>query len=496
MPARVLMLQGTSSDAGKSLLAAGLCRLLTRRGLRVRPFKPQNMSNNAAVTPDGGEIGRAQALQARACGVAASRHMNPVLLKPESDTGAQVIVQGKRFMTCSARDYHALKPTLLPLVLDSFMALCDEADIVIAEGAGSPAEKNLRDGDIANMGFALAAGCPVILVSDIERGGALAAIVGTMRLLDQPERSLVRGYLVNKFRGDPRLFDDALPILRDETGLDCLGVVPWFPQARQLPQEDILGLAGTGAKDGPLRVAVPRLPRIANFDDLDPLAHEPDVEIRLLEPGDALPGDTDLVLLPGSKSTIADLAALRAAGWDVDIRAHVRRGGWVIGLCGGYQMLGREIADPRGIEGQPRTARGLGLLDVATELLPDKTVRPASATELATGLAVHGYEIHLGRTGGADACRPMLRLESGEPDGALAPRGRVMGCYLHGLFAADDFRHAFLARIRSREPSGLIYARTVGDTLEALAEHLGACLDLDAVLAAARVPLSRSAGLP
>lgn len=483
------MLQGTGSDVGKSLLVAGLGRLLTRRGLRVRPFKPQNMSNNAAVAADGGEIGRAQALQAQACGVPPSRHMNPVLLKPETDSGAQVIVQGARRGSFTARAYHALKPSLLPAVLDSFAALAAEADLVLVEGAGSPAEANLRAGDIANMGFALAAEVPVLLVADIERGGALAAIVGTVALLDPPERALLAGYLINKFRGDPRLFDEAVPILRARAGLACLGVVPWFADARRLPQEDVLGLAA-GPRDGPalVRIAVPRLPRIANFDDLDPLAQEPDVAIRLLEPGDALPADTDLVLIPGSKAVLADLAALRDAGWDVDIAAHRRRGGHILGLCGGYQMLGRMIHDPLGLEGAAASAPGLGLLDVATVLQPTKIVRETQAHELTTGRPVAGYEIHLGHTTGPDTARPMLRRQSGLPDGAVAADGRVAGCYLHGLFADDAFRHAFLARLRERAPSGLAYRDGIEATLDRLAEHLAACIDVEALLAAARAP--------
>ncbi len=357
-----LMIQGTCSNAGKSLLVAGLCRAFRRRGLAVLPFKPQNMSNNAAATADGGEIGRAQALQARACGVAATVDMNPVLLKPQSETGAQVVVQGRVLTTCAARDYHRLKPTLLPRVLDSFARLEGAADLVLVEGAGSPAEVNLRAGDIANMGFALAARVPVILAGDIERGGVIAQLVGTVALLEPEERALLRGYIVNKFRGDPGLFDSAHPLILERTGLQSLGVVTWFEAARNLPKEDVLGLEEV-ARSRPgaaIRVAVPRLPRIANFDDLEPLAAEPDVALRLLEPGEALPGDTDLVLLPGSKATIADLAAFRAAGWDIDLQAHVRRGGWVLGLCGGYQMLGTRIADPEGLGGSAPDGRRAG----------------------------------------------------------------------------------------------------------------------------------------
>ena len=349
------MLQGTGSDVGKSLITAGLARAYTHRGLAVRPFKPQNMSNNAAVTADGGEIGRAQALQARACGVPPCTDMNPVLLKPQSEIGAQVVVQGRVLGTARARDYQALKPTLLPRVLESFRRLANGCDLVLVEGAGSPAEINLRDGDIANMGFAEAAGVPVVLVADIDRGGVIASLVGTWTVLDAGERASLRGYIINKFRGDPGLFDSGLRIITERTGLPSFGVVPWLEAARRLPAEDavVLDRANATEAERPIRVAVPRLPRIANFDDLDPLAAEPDVSVAFVHSGRALPGDADLIVLPGSKATVADLAALRAEGWDIDIVAHLRRGGLVLGLCGGYQMLGTRIRDPLGIEGPP-----------------------------------------------------------------------------------------------------------------------------------------------
>jgi adenosylcobyric acid synthase len=487
--ARALMIQGTCSNAGKSLLVAGLCRAFTRRGLRVRPFKPQNMSNNAAVTVDGGEIGRAQALQARACGTPPVVDMNPVLLKPQSDTGAQVVVQGRVLRSCTARDYHALKPQLLPGVLASFDRLAAAADLVLVEGAGSPAEVNLRSGDIANMGFARAAAVPVVLAGDIERGGVIAQLVGTVLLLEPEERALLRGYLVNKFRGDPALFDDAHPLIEARTGLRSLGVVTWYAGARDLPKEDMLGLAelardGAAREPGAIRVAVPGLPRIANFDDLDPLAAEPDVDLRVLEPGQPVPAATDLVLLPGSKATRADLAALRAAGWDIDILAHARRGGWVLGLCGGYQMLGRSIADPLGLEGAPGEVAGLGLLAVDTMLAPRKTLALRGAWDIATEEPVRGYEIHMGRTDGPGRYRPMLRLDPGT-DGAVSPDGRVMGCYLHGILAADGFRRALLARICGRAGALLAYEARVEAALDGLARHLEECLDLDRLLALA-----------
>jgi adenosylcobyric acid synthase len=478
-----VMIQGTASNAGKSLLVAGICRHFANQGLQVRPFKPQNMSNNAAATPDGGEIGRAQALQALACRAPLEVDMNPVLLKPSSERGAQVVVQGRVLTTCNARDYHTLKPTLMSAVMASFARLRETADLVVVEGAGSPAEVNLRAGDIANMGFALAADVPVILAGDIERGGVIAQFVGTMALLEPAEHRLVRGYIVNKFRGDPSLFDNAHPIIESRAGLLNLGVVPWFDAAADLPAEDVLGLAGV-TRPGGLKIVVPRLPRISNFDDLDPLRLEPDVDLVILEPGRAIPGDADLVLLPGSKATRSDLAALQAAGWDIDIKAHHRRGGWVLGLCGGYQMLGRLVHDPDGLEGAPGSSEGLGLLELETTLAPLKTVRQTRAIDVGTGLAVEGYEIHQGRTSGPDTARPMLQLAD-HPDGAISPGGRVMGAYLHGLFANDAFRHAFLARIRAREASDLAYAARLEVVLDGLAAHLAAHLDMARIAAIA-----------
>ncbi len=480
------MFQGTGSDVGKSLMVAGLCRAYTRRGMKVRPFKPQNMSNNAAVTAEGGEIGRAQALQARACKVAASVHMNPVLLKPQSEIGAQVVVQGKVWGQCKARDYRALKPQLLPAVLDSFAKLSTEADLVLVEGAGSPAEINLRDGDIANMGFAEAADVPVLLVGDIDRGGVIASIVGTMKLLPAEEAARIKGYLINKFRGDPTLFVDGLTAIKRATGLDSLGVVPWFERAHLLPAEDAVALNGYRARsEGEIRIAVARLPRIANFDDLDPLRAEPDVRVELVEPGQPLPADADLVLLPGSKSTIGDLAALRAAGWDIDLKAHVRRGGKVLGLCGGYQMLGARLDDPDGTEGPAGAVAGLGLLAVDTVLAGDKALIEVTGTERASGRRVRGYEMHIGRTTGADCARPMLDLE-GRPDGAISADGRVMGTYVHGLFADDGFRHDFLNRLKVRAESGVAYEAQVEQVLDQLADHLERHADTKRILELAR----------
>lgn len=479
-----LMLQGTGSDVGKSLLAAGLCRAFVRRGLAVRPFKPQNMSNNAAVTADGGEIGRAQALQARACGLEPVTDMNPVLLKPESETGAQVIVQGRRVATLAARDYAARKVEFLPAVLASFARLAAGADLVVVEGAGSPAEINLRAGDIANMGFAVAARVPVVLVGDIHRGGVIASIVGTFALLPENEAALIGAFLVNKFHGDPALFADAARFLAAHTGRPCAGIVPHFPAADRLPAEDALALARVAGGDGPLHIAVPRLSRIANFDDLDPLRLEPAVRLTLVAPGTAIPGDAALVLLPGSKSTIADLAFLRAQGWDIDILAHVRRGGRVLGLCGGYQMLGRAIRDPAGIEGGSRAATGLGLLDVETVLEPAKTLERVAGVHCASGAPLAGYEMHLGRTGGPDCARPFARV-AGANEGATSPDGRVAGTYLHGLFASDAFRSAWLAGFGAAA-AGMAFEHETERTLDALADHVEAHCDLGLLLRVAR----------
>jgi adenosylcobyric acid synthase len=481
MTARI-MIQGAGSNVGKSMLVAGLCRVFARQGLRVRPFKPQNMSNNAAVAL-GGEIGRAQALQARACGVAPHVDMNPILLKPESETGSQVIVQGKRLTTVKARDYAALKPQLMAPVLDSFHRLSAAADLVIVEGAGSPAEVNLRANDIANMGFARAAGVPVILTGDIDRGGVIAQLVGTQSVIDPADAALIRGFLINKFRGDPRLFDDGYRFIQDRTRWPGFGVVPWFADAHKLPAEDAADLRRTSGNGGFL-IAVPQLSRIANFDDLDPLAQEPGVTLHMIPPGKPLPVEADLIILPGSKATIADLAFFRAQGWEIDLTAALRRGAHVLGLCGGYQMLGATIADPAGIEGPAGSVPGLGLLDITTTMTPDKRVTEVAATHIASGHQVRGYEIHIGHSAGPDRARHMFHV-SGDPEGAISPNGRVMGSYLHGMFVADGFRRAFLAGLGAA-PGNESYDATVEATLEALADHLERHVDCAGLLGLAR----------
>ncbi len=489
MTTPAIMLQGTGSDVGKSVLVAGLCRLFARRGLRVRPFKPQNMSNNAAVaaipgTGAFGEIGRAQWLQALACHTPPTVDMNPVLLKPQSSTGSQIVVRGRVFGTAEARDYQRLKPRLLTHVLDAFEDVAETADLVIVEGAGSPAEINLRRGDIANMGFARAAGVPVVLVGDIDRGGVIASLVGTHTVLEDADAKMIRGFLVNKFRGDPSLFDEGLAAVTRFTGWPALGLVPHLKAARTLPPEDSVALERLSQQgSGPFRICVPLLDRIANFDDLDPLAQEPGVSLHFVRPGARIPAGADLVVLPGTKSTLGDLAAFRAHGWDRDLGAVRAAGGAILGLCGGFQLLGRAVRDPAGHDGTAGEAEGLGLLDVETTMSGDKTVRPV-AGRAALGVPVEGYEIHLGRTDGPDRARPFAHV-GGMPEGASSADGRVMGTYLHGLFAGDAFRRAFLASLGCAVAAGPGYGARVEAALDAVADGLAAAVDADRLLATA-----------
>jgi adenosylcobyric acid synthase len=487
MTARAIMLMGTGSDVGKSLIATGLCRAYNRRGLKVLPFKPQNMSNNAAVTVDGGEIGRAQALQARAACVPPCTDMNPVLLKPETTTGAQVVVRGKRVASMSARDYFNAREQFMPAIIESFHRLARRSDLVIVEGAGSPAETNLRDGDLANMGFAKAADIPAILIGDIHRGGVIASVVGTFQVLDPTDVTRIKGFIINNFHGDIELFRVGEKFTVEKTKVPCLGVVPHFAVAHRLPAEDAVALErDIKSNGGALKIAVLRLPRIANFDDLDPLKLEPSVSIAMVQPGEPIPGDARLVIVPGSKSSIADLKALRREGWDIDIAAHIRRGGYVLGLCGGYQMLGRAVHDPEGLEGPPESVEGLAALDVETTLTGGKTLTSVEALHLASGTPIRAYEIHLGTTTGPDCVRPFARIGDA-PDGAVSADGRIMGTYLHGCFVADDFRRSFLSMLGG-VPGELRFDETIERTLDELAEHLERHLDLDAILALSRVP--------
>ncbi len=477
-----LMIQGTCSDAGKSALVTGLCRALRRRGLRVAPFKPQNMALNSAVAVDGGEIGRAQAVQAQACGIPPETDMNPILLKPTSSTASQVIVHGRRWRDLDARGYHAVKARLLPKALESYRRLCARFDLVLVEGAGSPAEINLRENDLANMGFARAADCPVILVGDIERGGVFAQLHGTLALLEPADRARVKGLVINRFRGDPSLLEPGLRWLERHDGVPVLGVLPFLP-GLTLEAEDSLALAGPQGTGRGLRVVVPRLPRMANHTDLDPLRHHPQVALRLAEPGEPLP-PADLVLLPGSKNVRADLAFLRAQGWDEDLARHLRYGGRVIGICGGLQMLGRAIHDPHGVEGPPGSAAGLGWLDLETELAPEKALRNVRGRLLlTTGEApVAGYEIHAGISHGPALDRPALMLEHG-PDGARSADDRILATYLHGLFDQPEALAALLAWAGLERPRPLDIHALREASIDRLADAVEAHLPLERLLA-------------
>ncbi|MBC7738032.1 MAG: cobyric acid synthase [Candidatus Saccharibacteria bacterium] len=471
-----IMIQGAGSNVGKSLIVAGLCRAARNRGLSVAPFKPQNMSNNAAVTVDGGEIGRAQALQALACGLEPHTDMNPVLLKPESETGSQVVVQGKRLTTVKAREYAALKPALMAPVLDSFNRLKAAYDLIIVEGAGSPAEVNLRAGDIANMGFARAAQVPVVLVGDIGRGGVIAQMVGTQAVLDPADEGMIKAFLINKFRGDPRLFDEGYRLIETRTTWPGLGVIPYFRDAWRLPAEDALDITrstGTGTK-----VACLTLSRIANFDDLDPLKSEPGVQVVMVGPGEPIPADAALIIIPGSKSTRADLTYLRAQGWDIDILAHHRRGTRILGICGGYQMLGTIVSDPDGIEGPAGDTLGLGLLNIQTTMQSDKRLTQTHAIHAKTGLPITAYEIHIGRSTGPDTGQPFATID-GLPEGAT--NGNVTGTYLHGMFSSDTFRAAYLHDL-GLPGSVRNHAAEIDHTLDAIADHMESHIDVDRLL--------------
>ena len=480
-----IMLQGTGSDVGKSVLVAGLCRALANRGLTVRPFKPQNMSNNAAVTADGGEIGRAQATQAIACRTPAATDMNPVLLKPQADRTSQLIVHGKVRGTLGSGNFREARGALLGDVLASYRRLRETCDIVVVEGAGSPAEINLRGGDIANMGFARTAGVPVVLVGDIDRGGVIAAIVGTRTVIAPYDAAMIHGFIINKFRGDPTLFEDGYRQIEALAGWRGFGVVPWLAAAARLPSEDavILERPVSTAATRTL-IACPITPRIANFDDLDPLKLEPGVEMRMIPPGQPIPTETALIVLAGSKATISDLAFLSAEGWDIDIRAHHRRGGHVLGLCGGYQMLGRTISDPQGVEGVPGAVDGLGLLNVETVLAGTKTLERVTGTAL--GSRFEGYEMHMGETDGPDATRPVCRIDGRGNEGAMSADGRVAGSYVHGLLGLAQQRVAWLARI-GVNGGGIDHSASIDGALDEIANLLEAHLDIDALIAVSQM---------
>ncbi len=480
------MLQGTGSDVGKSVLTAALCRIAKRRGISVAPFKPQNMSNNAAACPDGGEIGRAQALQARAAGVLPTTDMNPVLLKPETDRAAQVIVHGKARNTMQAADYMAKRNELMNAVLESFERLRTVHDLVLVEGAGSPAEVNLRDRDIANMGFARRADVPVCLIGDIDKGGVIASLVGTQNVISAEDTAMIEGFVINKFRGDQSLFDEGARFIETQTNWPCFGVVPWLSAAAGLPAEDAVSLQHpTSPEPGNLKIAAPMLSRIANFDDADPLRLEPSIDFQWVPPGQPLPRDADLIILFGTKSTIGDLTFLRAQGWDHDIIAHARTGGRVLGICGGYQMLGQTISDPDGHDGIPGTVKGLGLLEIDTDMTAGKTIAQVAGTCTRSGIALSGFEIHTGRTTGPDTQRPFAML-AGQPDGARSPDGLIEGTYLHGAFTADAFRGSWLQSFGVSAAGASSYDARVEAALDGLADGVEAALDIDALFDLAR----------
>jgi adenosylcobyric acid synthase len=475
-----IMIQGTTSDAGKSTLAAGLCRLLARRGVRVAPFKPQNMALNSAVTIDGGEIGRSQAVQAQACGLEPHSDMNPVLLKPNTDIGAQVIVQGRAIGNMDAGVYHDYKPEALRAVLASHRRLSERYDCVVVEGAGSPAEINLRAGDIANMGFAEAVDCPVILIADIDRGGVFAHLVGTLALLSASERARVVGFVINRFRGDLALLQSGLDWLEQETGKPVLGVLPYL-QGLHLEAEDSLSREPGARGDGRLRVVAPVFPRISNHTDFDALRLHPQVELTLVGPGQAVP-PSDLIVLPGSKNVRHDLDWLRANGWDAALARHLRYGGKVIGICGGFQMLGRALHDPLGLESGAGSSAGLGLLDMETELAADKRLNRVEGRLAFAAADVSGYEIHMGVSRGPALARPAIEIGAAR-DGALSEDGQILGTYLHGLFDHPAACHALLAWAGLREPQAFDYPALRERELDRLADMLERHLRLDRLAA-------------
>jgi len=483
LPARgTLMIQGTTSDAGKSTLVAGLCRVAHRAGVRVAPFKPQNMALNSAVTADGGEIGRAQALQAQAAGVAPTVDMNPVLLKPNSDTGAQIIIHGQPRCDLEARAYHDYKPTAMAAVLESHARLRAQYDLVLVEGAGSPAEINLRDRDIANMGFAEAVDCPVVLVADIDRGGVFAHLVGTLACLSESERARVAGFVINRFRGDLSLLTPGLDWLTAQTGKPVFGVLPYL-HGLHLDAEDAVQTAQRTVSGDALRVVIPVLPRVSNHTDFDALRAHPQVDVRLVGPGQPVP-PADLIILPGSKNVQADLAWLRANGWEAVIARHLRYGGKLLGICGGMQMLGRRLHDPHGLEGAPGSVDGLGYFDFETTLAAAKQLRQVRGTLVEGGAAITGYEIHMGVTEGPALTRPAVRLDDGRVDGAVSADGQILATYLHGLFDAPDACRAVLAWAGVRDAQAQDYAALREASLERLADACEAHLDLPGLFSA------------
>lgn len=496
MTHRVLMFQGTGSDVGKSLLVMGFCRLAQRRGLKVAPFKPQNMSNNAAVCPpdatlglSGGEIGRAQALQARAAGLIPRTDFNPVLLKPQTDRRAQIILNGQALGDVDAAEYISSRKRLLKPVCEAFYRLHREFDLVLIEGAGSPAEINLRARDIANMGFAAAVNAPVCLIGDIDRGGVIASVVGTQTVLSPEDAARIRGFIINKFRGDPKLFEDGMAAIETFTGWKGLGLIPWLAAASRLPAEDsIAPLNPTKTKSkSSLKIVAPVLSRMANFDDADPLKLEPNIQFEWIYPGTPLPIDADVIILFGSKSTTGDLQFLKSQGWNHDIMTHARQGKRVLGLCGGYQMLGHWVEDPHGVDGSSGKVSGLGLLDIVTVMNPQKTVKAVKGSCPLSHTAFEGYEIHVGVTKGADMQRPMTHI-NGAPEGARSPNGQIEGSYVHGVFSSDGYRQAWLKRVGGEAASALQYESEVDAAIDDFADGLESAVHIDQLFELATEP--------
>ena len=479
MHTRTLMIQGTTSDAGKSTLVAGLCRVLARRGVRVAPFKPQNMALNSAVTVDGGEIGRAQAVQAEACYLPPHSDMNPVLLKPNSDIGAQVIIHGRALSCMDARAYHDYKDTAMQAVLASYQRLRAQYEVIIVEGAGSPAEINLRDKDIANMGFAEAVDCPVLLIADIDRGGVFAHLVGTLALLSESEQARVAGFVINRFRGDMGLLMPGIEWLETYTGKPVLGILPYL-HGLHLEAEDALSRAPTGAGNT-LRVRVPALPRISNHTDFDALRLHPQVDFRYLGPGEDLDG-ADLIILPGSKSVRADLAWLRDQGWDTALARHLRYGGKLLGICGGFQMLGEALHDPHGLEGTAGSDPGLHWLDLHTTLALEKQLRRVQGLLTLEGAPVSGYEIHHGISQGAALQRPLAHIDN-QPEGAMSADGQIIGTYLHGLFDTPTACAALLRWAGVRDVAAHNYPQLREQGITRLADMVEQHLDMQRIVA-------------
>lgn len=478
---KTLMVQGTTSDAGKSVMVAGLCRVLKRRGIRVAPFKPQNMALNSAVTVDGGEIGRAQAVQAIACGLAPHTDMNPILLKPNSDIGAQVIIHGKALSNMDAVDYHDYKPRALRAVLESHARLTSHYEAVVVEGAGSPAEINLRQGDVANMGFAEAVDCPVILVADIDRGGVFAHIVGTLALLSESEQARIKGFIINRFRGDIALLQSGLDWLEQKTGKPVLGVIPYL-QDFYLEAEDAVDRSQV-LSDPLLRVCVPVFSRIGNHTDFDPLRLHPQIDFSYVRPGSAIPA-CDLIILPGTKNTRGDLDFLRAQGWEEQIQAHLGAGKKVLGICGGFQMLGQAVHDPLGIEGRPGSTSGLGLADFSTTMTEQKILRRETGHLSATGAPARGYEIHCGISSGPDLdSHPAIQIKN-RIDGYQSPDDKLFGTYLHGIFDQQSARDALLtwAGIKTGTLINFDFESLQENNIDRLADCLEEHMQIDTVL--------------